>query len=236
MEPVIKVSNLTQKLGRRIFFQNISFQVLPGECFGIFGTRGSGKSSLLHILAGIDRFTSGQVEVLGSDISRSESYKEKLGLVTQVNSLFQDLTVGENLDFIASLKKAPQDAIREMTERFELGDFLAEPVTSLAKRGVLQRLALACAMLNNPQLLVADEMMADIDLYSRSLMLKELRRFLTEGGCCVWAFSHIEFCSYVNRVGWLEDGKLTFYEPQAARGEWMRQEKFYLEPGDKDHV
>ena len=236
MEPVIRVNNLVQKMGRKTVLKGISFEVLPGECLGVFGTRGTGKTSLLHILAGIDRFTSGQVEILGLNIRKSDKFKRDLGLVTQEKSLFLDMTVGENLDFIAALKKASKADVREMIERYELNEILSESVTVLDTMGVFQRLSLACAMLNHPKVLIVDEIIKDIDLYSRHLILRELQQFQAEGGTCVCGFSNIASCEYVSRVAWLESGEMTIYEPEGAQAEWNRQEKLDTEQSGHQHV
>ena len=235
MEPVIRVNNLAQKIGRKILLKGISFEVLPREWLGIFGTRGAGKTSLVHILAGVDRFKSGQVEILGWNIRKTEKFKRRLGLVTQESSMFRDMTVVENLDFIAALKKASRADVLEMIERFELNDSLSKPVTVL-DIGVLQRLSLACAMLNRPELLIVDEIIKDIDLFSRNLILKELQQFQADGGTCVSTFSNFPVCEYINKVAWLEDGDLTLYEPEAAQAEWNRQEKFFAEQSGCHHV
>jgi len=228
MEPIIKVSNLVQKRKHRTILQEISFEVPPGEWWGVFGTKSSGKTTLMHILAGIAPFSSGLVEILGMDASKSEKFKRYLGLVTEENSLFQDMTVAENLDFIAVLKNASRNDVQEMIERFELQEYLNEPLNFL-KKGVLQRLALACAILNHPKVLIADELMENIDLYSQSIILRELKSFKAGGGTCLWAFSTIDFCKYVERVIWLEDGKMTLFKPEEALQEWDRQGKMYRE-------
>lgn len=235
MKSIIKVKNLVQKIGRRILLNELCFDVMLGESFGIFGLRGAGKTTLLHILAGIDRFKSGQVEVLGYNIRKSDKFKRDMGLVTQEKSLFLDMTVGENLDFMAALKKASRSDVYQMIERYALKDLLAEPVTLLTM-GSFQRLSLACAMLNRPKLLIADEIIKDFDLYSRNLILRELRQFLAEGGTCVFGFSNIDFCEQLSKVGWLENGQLKVYEPEAARAEWHRQVKLHAEQSDSHHV
>lgn len=234
MEPVIKVNNLVQKIGRKILIKGITFEVLPGEWLGIFGTRGAGKTSLVHILAGVDRFKSGQVEILGWNIRKTEKFKRRLGLVTQESSMFRDMTVVENLDFIAALKEASRADVREMIKRYELNDFLSKPVTTL-DIGVLQRLSLACAMLNRPEVLIVDEIIKDIDLFSRNLILRELQQFQADGGTCVSTFSSFPVCEYVNKVAWLEGGEMTIYEPEAAQAEWSSQEKLFAEQSGR-HV
>jgi len=227
LEPVIRVRQLVQKYGRQTLFNGLSFDVLPGESFGVFGFCGAGKTTLLHILAGVDRFKSGQVEVLGLNITKSEKFKRDLGIVTQEKSLFRDMTTGENLDFIAALKKASQANVDQVIERYELKDFLAEPITVLPM-GAYQRLSLACAMLNRPKLLIADEIIKNFDLYSRNLILRELRQFQAGGGTCVYGFSSIEFCEQMSQVGWLESGQMHIYKPKDARAEWDRQVKILL--------
>lgn len=229
MEPIIRVDHLVQKMGRKTFLNDISFEVLPGECFGVFGTHGTGKTSLLHILAGVDRFTSGEVEILGLNIRKSEKYKRDLGLVTQERSLFQDMSVGENLDFIAALKNASRKDIEEQIKRLELEELLNEPITVLDTMGTYQRLALACAMVNRPKLIIADEVIKDIDLYSRSLILKELKQYLANGGTLVCAYSNIAMSHYMTQVGWLENAQMAIYTPETALAEWKRQEELYTE-------
>ncbi|MEG6615125.1 ABC transporter ATP-binding protein [Peptococcaceae bacterium 1198_IL3148] len=221
MEPVISVDNLVQRVGKKIILNQLSFEVYA-ECFGVFGTRGTGKTSLLHILAGIDKFKSGQVTVLGMDINRSERYKNHLGLVTQQPSLFPDLRVAENLDFIATLKNANKCNINPLVEQLELEPFLGQPIKGL-EAGVYQRLALACALLNHPQILIVDQLIDDIDIYSRRLMTQAISNFLAQGHTCIWGFSNPEYFKLMDRVAWLEGGQITLYAGDAAQQKWQRQ-------------
>ncbi|HOV79182.1 MAG TPA: ABC transporter ATP-binding protein [Bacillota bacterium] len=219
MAPVIRVKDLTQGNGQKNILDGLSFEVYGGECFGLFGVRGAGKTALLHILAGIDRFKSGSVEILGCDIRKSEAFKRRLGLVTQERSLFRDLNVYENLEFISVLKNTEKENVLAAVKRFELEDFLGEPVGTL-DAGIYQRLSLACALLNMPRLLIADDLISDVDTYSRHVISRELKTFLSGGGTCVWGFSRIEFCAEMNRIGWLENGSLTLYTPRDASEQW----------------
>jgi ABC-2 type transport system ATP-binding protein len=218
-KPIVTVEKLVQKMGKELVLDEISFSVLPGECFGIFGPRGSGKTSLLHILAGIDRFVSGDVRIFNYNIRRSERFKLQLGLLTEERSLFQDLSTGENLDFLASLKNATKEDIQRVGTAFELEDYLKTPVT-LLDHGVYQRLALACALLNRPQLLLLDEPVQDFDLYSRQVILREIKKFLAAGNTCIWASSNPAFLEKMDRVGWLEDGKITVLQAEEAQEKW----------------
>jgi len=235
MQPVIKVTNLVQQYGQRRVLDDLSFKVEAGECFGIFGTRMMGKSTLLHILAGLDRFTSGQVEVLGCLLPREEAFKKHLGLVTQQPSLFPDLRVGENFDFIAVLKSAPRKNIGPLVEQLALTEYLRLPLKNL-EAGVYQRLALACALINQPKLLVVDELINDIDLPSRQLIFNVMKEFLTTGGTCVSGFSNVEYLPFMNRVAWLEQGQLTLLTPTQAEQKWSAKLQCILGQSGDQHA
>ena len=230
METIVAVKNLTQKIGKKTVLDGLTMEVGAGECLGIFGMKGSGKTTLLHILAGIDRFTSGKVEVAGVDVRKNDGFKKKLGLVTQERSLFHDLSAAENLDFIAALKNAERENITRLIEALELGEVLNQPAGSL-EAGPYQRLALACALLNDPRLLIADELTGAIDLDSHRIILRELKNFLAGGGTCIWAFSNAEFLRHAGRVGWLEKGKITFYQPAEALARWNDRLQSLAGPG-----
>ncbi|BAF60983.1 hypothetical protein PTH_2802 [Pelotomaculum thermopropionicum SI] len=224
MRPVVKVKDLVQKAGRKTLLNGLSFEVYEGECFGLFGAGGAGKTALLHILAGVDRFRSGSVEVLGLDIRKGDAFKRHLGLVTQARSLFQDLKAGENLEFIAALKSAARENIPPLVERLGLKDCLNEPAAALDE-GTYRRLSLACALLNSPKLLIADEPVKDVDPLSRRIILRELESFSAGGGTCIWSFSSMELCGRMSRVGWLENGQITLYRPAEAKALWADRVK-----------
>jgi hypothetical protein len=95
--------------------------------------------------------------------------------------------------------------------------------------------ALACAMLNAPEVLIADELTGSFDLYSRHVILRELADFLSNGGACVWGFSSVELCGHMSRVGWLEDGRLTVYRPGECKELWEGRLRSFAAPsGEKD--
>lgn len=219
MPPLVKVNGLKQTIGRQNVLDGLSFELSGGECLGLFGARGAGKTTLLHILAGIDRFKSGSVEIMGCDIRKSESFKKQLGLITQERSLFRDLKAYENLEFISLLKDTGTGNIPDLIKRFELNGILGEPAGKL-NAGIYQRLSMACALLNSPQLLIADDLINDIEPYSRRIILRELNSFISGGGACIWSFSRVEFCPLTSRIGWLENGLMALYSPLDAQELW----------------
>jgi ABC-2 type transport system ATP-binding protein len=222
MEPAISVANLVQYRGKKAVLNGVSFEVAPGERFGVFGSGGAGKTTLLHSVAGIEQTRSGAVTVLGCDVRRSEAFKKDTGLVTEERSLFLDLTAAENLDFFSVLKNVPRESAVQLCQRLNLNACLGIRAGELDS-GVFQCLSLACALLGGPRLLIVDGLIGDIDLESRQILLNELNRYSSAGGTCIWSFSDIGSCRLVDRVGWLENGVMDLFLPDQAVQEWERR-------------
>jgi len=234
-QPVVKVKDLVQRIGKKEILKGISFEVVPGEFYGIFGYGGSGKTSLLHIIGGIEKFTRGTVEVLGFNVRKTERFKRHQGIVTQQPSLFRDLRAGENIDFIGALKGADMKGAADLVERLGLKEHLKEPTAAL-DAGLYKRLSLACALLGPPKLLLLDEPFLGIDPESQKLMLKEIRDFVDSGGTCIACFSSMEVCGAVSSCGWLEDGTLTPMDPSALREKWEEEIRNLYEKRDGENA
>ncbi|MDD3879851.1 MAG: ATP-binding cassette domain-containing protein [Syntrophomonas sp.] len=216
---VISIRGLVQKVGKRTVLNGVDLDLYRGECLGVFGLRGTGKTTLLHAALGVDRIKSGNIEIWGQNIAKSQAYKKKLGLVTQQPSLFADLNVAENLDLFRVIKKAPFERLEDVIQRLQLEDYLHEALPSL-QVGVYQRVALACALLNRPEILIIDEIIRDIDLESRGIILQVLEAYLEEGNSCLCGFSNMEHVHYLDRVAWLDDGSIHIYSPDEAENLW----------------
>jgi ABC-2 type transport system ATP-binding protein len=130
--------------------------------------------------------------------------------------------VAENLDFFVILKGAPRQNIEALCHRLELDVYWRDQAGHL-DAGVFQRLSLACALLGDPELLIVDDLFRDIDLESRQLLLRELNRYSSGGGTCIWGFSDIRCCPLVHRVGWLENGALEVSDPEQAMRAWEQR-------------
>lgn len=234
MEEIIRVENLLQVVKGKTILNQVSFSVGEGEAFGLFGPRGAGKTSLLHILAGIDRFTSGRVQVFKADVNKTEKFKKQLGLVTQVPSLFGDLSAKENLDFLAALKGVPRSSVAEAVEGLELEGCLNRRVGKISP-GEYGRLALACAMLGRPPLLLLDNFADNLDPDSLRLIYDKVAGFHQEGGTIVFVISRPEAFSAAARVGFLKAQGMEVLEPEAAAGLW-REQMDYVSGGRGSHA
>ena len=167
----IVTENLTRRFGKFTAVDRVSFTVERGEVFGFLGPNGSGKTTVIKMLIGILPLTEGKAFVDGIDVSADpESVRHRIGYMSQKFSLYDDLTVDENLRFYGRAyglrNQELEKKIREMTERNALGPYVDRQAGRLSG-GWKQRLALACALLHDPTILYLDEPTAGIDPVAR---------------------------------------------------------------------
>lgn len=177
----IRVCGLTKRYGSFEAVRGIDFEVPPGEVFGLLGPNGAGKTTTVEILEGLRSRTSGKVAVLGFDPAvQVRALKERIGVCLQATNLPDKITVREALEFFASFYPRPASP-RELLERLQLWE-RRNTFYSKLSGGQKQRLALALALINNPQLLFLDEPTAGLDpqvrleIHNLILELKEARR------------------------------------------------------------
>jgi ABC-2 type transport system ATP-binding protein len=181
----IRARGLTKDFGNVIAVNNLDLDVPSGRIYGFLGPNGSGKSTCIRMLCGLLTPTAGEISVLGLDIPKqAEALRRKVGYMTQKFSLFEDLTVSENLAFIANiytLSRAEQKIrIPSAIERFELGRLLKQRAGTLSG-GQKQRLALAAATLHEPELLFLDEPTSAVDPENRRAFWESLFDLVAEG-------------------------------------------------------
>lgn len=171
MEYVIKVEGLTKRFGEFVAVNDISFSIPKGSIFALLGPNGSGKTTTIKIICGVLRATKGYVEVLGKDVSKyPEQVKQNIGYVSQKFSLYEDLTIVENIEFYGAIYGLSKDEIEE--KKAKLLKFFGfegreKSLVGTLSGGMKQKLAFACATLHNPQILILDEPTAGVDPISR---------------------------------------------------------------------
>lgn len=208
----VKVIDLTRRFGDFVAVDRVSFDVAKGEIFGFLGPNGSGKSTTIRMLTGILAPSGGSGTVAGFDVmTQAEKIKAHIGYMSQKFSLYEDLTVEENIDFYAGIYRIPAKIREErkawVIEMAGLKDH-RHSRTAVLSGGWKQRLALGCAVLHEPRIIFLDEPTSGVDPLSR-------RRFwdliyeLSGKGVTVFVTTHyMEEAEYCDRLGLIHRGEL----------------------------
>jgi ABC-2 type transport system ATP-binding protein len=208
----VEVINLTKKFDRFMAVDHINFTIEKGEIFGFLGPNGAGKTTTIRMLLGLLRPTEGKATVLGYDIvTQSEEIRKRIGYMSQKFTLYQDLTVSENLDFYGRTYGVRG---KELAERKEFVIDMAglkghekEQAKNLAG-GWKQRLALGTAILHEPEMLFLDEPTAGVDPISRQAFWNFLYR-LAEGGTTIFVTTHyMDEAEHCHNLAFIHNGRI----------------------------
>jgi len=216
----IRARGLTRVFGSLVAVDHVDLSVPRGMVYGFLGPNGSGKSTTLRMLCGLLTPTSGEVEVLGLRIpEQAEVLKKRIGYMTQKFSLYEDLTVLENLQFLAAIHDLPRaiakTRIGEAIERYHFGNRQKQLAGTLSG-GQKQRLSLAGSVLHEPELLLLDEPTSAVDPESRRDFWARLFELADTGTTLLVSTHYMDEAERCHRLAILQNGRLVADDTPAA--------------------
>ena len=238
--PALQLEGVTRRFGKVEALRELSFEVRPGELYGLVGPDGAGKTTAIRVLAGLLDADTGKARVLGHDSAKGGSaVREGLGLMPQQYSLYRDLSVEENLRFFGRLYCLPAGLYRERSTRLlkitRLGPFVDRRAEALSG-GMYKKLALACALLHQPEVLLLDEPTNGVDPVSRRELWDLLHEFVHEGMAVLLSTPYMDEAERCHRVGLLHHGRLLLEGAPQALLRDFDHESFEVLGGNRDQV
>ena len=234
--PAVEVNGLTRTFGDFVAVDHVTFRVAEGEIFGFLGPNGAGKTTTIKMLTGLLAPSAGEGRVAGLDVrTESEAIKQNIGYMSQLFSLYGDLTVEENIAFFAGLYdvQGPRYAARRdwVLEMAGLTEH-RQMITAQLPLGWKQRLALGCAVLHEPPILFLDEPTSGVDPISRRAFW-ELIYKLTANGTTVFVSTHyMEEAEYGDRLALMNRGRVIALDRPAALRAQMAEPILEVETSD----
>jgi ABC-2 type transport system ATP-binding protein len=212
MSEIVVAQSLTKRFGDLVAVNHVNLHVAQGEIFGLLGPNGAGKTTLVRMLCGLLNISGGAATVVGYDVStHPERVKENIGYMSQSFCLYEDLTVAENLTFFARIYGlGKEDAKRRVGEVLGVVQMreMENRLAWVLSGGLKQRLALACALVHNPKLLVLDEPTAGVDPTLRKVFWTYFRRLNTEGISILLNTHYMDEAAECDRLGIMRNGNL----------------------------
>lgn len=212
-DTAIRTRQLTRRFGELTAVDHLDMNIRRGSIYGFLGPNGSGKTTTIRMLAGLLLPTEGEIEVLGLRIpGEAETLKERIGYMTQRFSLYEDLSVAENLHFIAEIYALPRKQVRtridELLDEYNLVDRTRQRAGTLSG-GQRQRLALAAATLHRPELLFLDEPTSAVDPQSRRDFWEKLFELADQGTTILVSTHYMDEAERCHELAILDRGALS---------------------------
>lgn len=210
---MLQIEHLTKTYGEKKAVDDLSLHILPGEIYGFIGHNGAGKTTTLKSVAGILRFDAGEIRIAGTSIRTDPlACKRKIAYIPDNPDLYDYMTGIQYLNFIANIFDVSaadrQVRIRELAERFELTNDLAQPIAAYS-HGMKQKLAIISAWLHAPQLVVMDEPFVGLDPKAAHLLKGMMRELCDRGGAIFFSTHVLEVAEKLcDKVAILRAGKL----------------------------
>ena len=209
-ENVISVKNLVKKFGSFIANDNLNFEVAAGEIFGFLGANGAGKTTTIRILSGLSKPTSGEVKVAGFDAYRqSEQIKKNIGYMSQKFSLYEDLTVKENIILYGGIygmkKKLIRTRISELLAKLKFQEYENRIIADLPL-GLRQKLAFSVAVLHEPKIVFLDEPTGGVDPITRRQFWEMIYETSARGITIFVTTHYMDEAEYCDRISIMSEG------------------------------
>jgi ABC-2 type transport system ATP-binding protein len=210
-ELVIDVRNLTKRFYGKAVVNGVSLQVKKGEIYGFLGPNGSGKTTTIRMICGLLSADGGEGTCLGYQVlTESELIKQNVGYMTQKFSLYDDLTIKENLDFVARMYALPnrKALVQESIDRLGIGRERQKQFAGTLSGGWKQRLALAAVTIHQPKLLLLDEPTAGVDPKARRDFWDEIHKLSTEGVTTLVSTHYMDEAERCDRLAYIAYGNM----------------------------
>ena len=210
MTTAIDFQNVVKRYGKVEALRDVSFSVNRGEMFGLIGPDGAGKTTAIRAICGLMHIDAGSIRILGQDpVKQHRQVTGSVGYLSQRFSLYGDLSIDENIAFFAEIHgvsdyHARRDRLLEMTQLTRFRGRLAEQLSG----GMKQKLALACTLVHEPQVIVLDEPTTGVDPVSRREFWKLLSQFLAQGITILMSTPYLDEAERCSRIVLLHEGKV----------------------------
>jgi ABC-2 type transport system ATP-binding protein len=230
----VEVQDLVKCFGKFIAVDHVSFSITRGEIFGFLGPNGAGKSTTIRMLCGLLAPTSGRASVGGFDISKQgETLRNHIGYMSQKFSLYDDLTVEENIDFFGGVYRVPR-AIRSERKEYALRmaglEDKRKSMTRILAGGWKQRLALGCAILHQPPILFLDEPTSGVDPIARRSFWSLIYQLSDAGHTILVSTHYMDEAEYCHRLALMNRGRIVALDtPVELKRQLQAFKLMYLE-------
>jgi ABC-2 type transport system ATP-binding protein len=241
-EHAVALDRVTKKYGDVVAVRELNLSIERGEMFGLIGPDGAGKTTTIRLMCGLLKVTAGTVRVLGRDPVRDHArVTQSIGYLSQRFSLYGDLSVDENIAFFAEIHglrmsdgaiEARRTRLLELTQLAPFHDRLADQLSG----GMKQKLALACTLVHEPQVILLDEPTTGVDPVSRREFWKLLSEFLSQGITILMATPYLDEAERCARVALLHEGRLLALDSPAALRASLKGDVVEVIAGDRDRA
>jgi ABC-2 type transport system ATP-binding protein len=236
----IELTDLRRSYGENEAVRGVSITVEAGELYGLVGPDGAGKTTTIGCLAGLMKPDAGTARILGEDpLARRSKARHHLGLMPQEYSLYGDLSIDENLWFFGHLFGLPKAAFRERRERLlsitRLERFVDRRADALSG-GMYKKLALACALLHQPDVLLLDEPTNGVDPVSRRELWELIYDFVADGMAVLLTTPYMDEASRCHRVGLMHEGQIVEQGAPGDLTDGLEHEILEVVGGDREAI